>query len=189
MTVKLKSVKPFLTNTEMPLHLPDCYRGQYIEQLFIDNGFEINRGKGADLPGIKTDIKSRKIESRSAHSITVCTESHIIKNSYQTSNVYPKFQHWTQPIYSDTFKEIISHKNYDFTKAEVQKRIEEGYNGCRDQLIAGVDPTQNYIRHKCIIFERVKSRKDSWDIRLPHGEMQKVIALSGSSFDSMFTVI
>lgn len=191
MTLKLTGIKPFLQNTEMPTDLPDCHRGQYIEQIFANNGFKINPGRGADFPDIKVDVKSRKIESRSPYTIATCSEKHIIENPYKTSLVFEKFQYWTQPLYSDTFKEIVSHKNYDFTNKKIQQRVEQGYNACRDKLINGVDPKKTYISHKgsYIRFERVKSSKNCWSVRVPHGRMKKLIAMSGSSFDSMFRTV
>ena len=178
MAAKLKNLKPFLEGTKIPAGIDNAHRGKYIETLYEDQGFEVNKGLGADFEDAEIDIKSRMLESRSAHSITTCTEDHIIARSYQDSNVCPKVQRWDQPVYSESYNEIVKHENYDFRDDYIQGIIQEGYEDCRSQIVNGT--TSNYVRSKngYVIFERSSQRDNSWQVRFPHSAMKKLWGMS-----------
>lgn len=178
MTAKLKSLKPFLGGTEIPVGIDDAHRGKYIETLYEEAGFEVNKGLGADFEDAEIDIKSRKLESRSAHTITTCTEDHIIARNYQDSNVCPKVQRWDQPVYSESYNEIVKHENYDFRDNYIQGIIQEGYEDCRSQIASGT--TDNYIRSQngYVICERTSRKDNLWQVRFPHSAMKKLKGMS-----------
>jgi hypothetical protein len=175
---KIKDIKPFLEGTKLPVDIDNAHRGKYIEGLYEDRGFDVNKGQGADFIDDKIDIKSRMLESCSAHTITTCTEDHLIARNYKDSNVHPKTQRWDQPVYSESYNEIVRHENYDFRDPYIQDIIEDGYEDCRKQLSNGA--TGNYIRSEngYVIFERTNRSTDSWQVRFPHSSMKKLKGMS-----------
>jgi hypothetical protein len=178
MSSKIKSIKPFLKGTEIPVGIDDAHRGKYIEGLYEEQGFEVNKGLGADFRKEKIDIKSRKLESSSPHTITTCTEDHLIARSYKNSNVYPKAQRWDQPVYSESYHEIVRHENYDFRDSYIQDIIESGYEDCRSQLVVGVDGTFIRSSNGYVVFEKTNRSTDSWQVRFPHSAMKKLKGMS-----------
>lgn len=174
MPTRIKTIKPFLKGTEIPVDIDDAHRGKYIEELYKDKGFDINEGLGADFKKEEIDVKSRKLESRSPYTITTCTEDHLIARSYKDSNVYSKAQRWDQPIYSESYSEIVRHENYDFRNEYIQEIIESGYEDCRNQLAAGVTGTFIRSNNGYVTFEKTDRNTDSWQVRIPHASMKKL---------------
>jgi hypothetical protein len=183
MATKIKNIKPFLKGTQIPGGIDDAHRGKYIEKLYEEQGFEINKGRGADFKKEKIDIKSRKLGSSSPHTITTCTEDHLIARSYKNSNVHPKSQRWDQPIYSEIHNEIVRHENYDFRDLHIQNIIESGYEDCRNQLSAGFSGTFIRSSNGYVVFEKTNRATDSWQVRFPHSAMKKLKSMSKQTLD------
>lgn len=186
MAVRVKSIKPFLQGIEIPAGIDDAHRGKYIEGLYEEHGFEINKGLGADFKKENIDVKSRKLESKSPHTITACTEDHIIARSYENSNVFPKTQRWDQPVYSETFGEIVRHENYDFRSEHIQEIVKNGYEDCRAQLSKGT--YGNFIRSEngFVTLERNPNNKNSWQVRFPHSAMKTLKGMSKQDPGGLF---
>lgn len=164
--------------TIIPMKQDSGNIGKYVEGCLEDNGHVLNKGKGVDIPNLNLEVKTRKIESKSAHTIGTESIENIKSLSYSETVVYEKFQQQYRVTYSDTDSVVVDSKIVDFSDPIIQKEIEEGYDFIRSEILRGNRGT--YISgNTCIYAEITKSGK-SYRFRVPNGSMKKLLEIAST---------
>jgi hypothetical protein len=190
--VNLISVKDnWLLGEQVPETLTDGERGQWIQQQFDQNHIPTQNQKGPDL-STGQEIKSRKKESSSAHTIGTTTEQHILDYDWTNNDISKKMEEWCYTEVSSTFSVVTKHVNIKWSKdTHVSHLIETAFNDCRQQFING--DRKKYIRSECrnIIFEKCnrpkkkKTKEDckNWQIRIPGDKFKILYNMSQQKLD------
>jgi hypothetical protein len=158
--------------------------GHWTESKLKADGFKINTGKGVDLPEENLEVKSRKDESNSAHTIGKMTKKDIKSNTWHQSTLKSKCQRQYRVTYSDVDSVVTSSGIYDFTDPYIQEKFEEAYEQGRQLIQAGNE--EPYLRNsQWGYFEK---KKNSYEFRIPHAAMKKIITASSNSktFNDLF---
>ena len=66
--------------------------GKFYDNYLKEKGFEINSGRGIDLPGLHIENKTRKRSSKAPHTVGTITYDNIINKSYRNSTIFDKLQ-------------------------------------------------------------------------------------------------
>ena len=164
--------------TNIPMKQDSGNVGKYVEGCLEDNGYPMNEGKGVDIPDLNLEVKTRKIESTSAH--TIGTES--IKNikilGYSETVVYEKFQQQYRVTYSDTDSVVVDSKIVDFSDPLIQKEIKEGYDIIRSEILRGNRGT--YITGNTCVCAEITKSGNSYRFRVPNGAMKKLLKIAST---------
>lgn len=164
--------------TNIPMKQDSGNVGNYIEGCLEDNGYPMNKGKGVDIPDLNLEVKTRKIESKSAHTIGTESIENIKSLGYSETVVYKKFQQQYRVTYSDTDSVVVDSKVVDFSDPLIQKEIKEGYDLIRSEILRGNRGT--YITgNTCICAEITKSGR-SYRFRVPNGSMKKLLKIAST---------
>jgi hypothetical protein len=181
--------KPKVTRLKIPLvgkTVPKQQHGNVgrkIQRDLISAGHNFNTGKGVDLPEEGLEVKTRKEESTSAHTVGSITVEQIKKNSWDESSLKEKCQNQYRVSYSDTESVIKEAKIYDFTDPYIQEKLKEGYEEGRKLIQKG--HTGDYVRgSKWGYFER--QTKNSYQYRIPHSAMKTILGAADNNFGSLF---
>lgn len=175
MTVKVTKIKNGIKeNTCVPL---DCDNvGYWVEDQLEENGHKINRGKGVDLDDLGVEVKTRKISSKSAHTVGRMTTQDIVNTCYDDSALKDKIQTQYRVEY-DEYGNIRSSKVYDFTDEGIQDLLRESYEAGRAEISQGMDGKNNTKTHGVGIFQR-DSDKEQWQWRVTDSGMKKIKTMS-----------
>ena len=92
MPLKTKNLKNAIKGKQIPLDEGNV--GYWVEDQLEENGYNVNRGKGIDLPDYKVEVKTRCVNSSSAHTIGRMTTEDIINTPYSQSHIKEKIQQW-----------------------------------------------------------------------------------------------
>jgi hypothetical protein len=178
-----------------------CYGniGKLVEDEMEDLGYDINRGKGADLLAIGVEIKSRDLNATSAQSIGSMTSLDIASTSFRDSVIFEKFQqqfrvHHIKKLDGSTV--IVSAKMYNFAYPKIQDAVEAAYEAGRAAMIDQLDncngQCDDYVRGKlpngllaCGYWER-KENSNSFDFRLPTTVMEQFEEIAINSSNKLF---
>jgi len=178
-----------------------CYGniGKLVEDEMEKLGYDINRGKGADLLAIGVEIKTRGLEATSAQSISSMTSLDIVRTSYNDSVIFKKFQqqfrvHHSKKIDGSTV--IVSAKMYNFALPKIQDAVKEAYETGRsvmaDQMKNCDGQCDDYIRGTlsnglaaCGYWER-KENSNSFDFRFPTTVMEQFEEIAINSSNKLF---
>ena len=194
----LKKATDALVGTVVP---EQCYGniGKLVEDIMEKLGYNINRGKGADLLAIGVEIKTRGLEATSAQTISSMTAIDIATTSYKDSVIFEKFQqqfrvHHTKKLDGSTV--IVSAKMYNFAYPKIQDVVEAAYEAGRTAMIDQLDNCNgvcnDYIRGvlpngmpACGYWER-KENSNSFDFRLPTTVMEQFEEIAINSSNKLF---
>ena len=178
-----------------------CYGniGKLVEDVMEKLGYDINRGKGADLLAIGVEIKSRGLEATSAQSISSMTVPDILVTAYKDSIIFEKFQqqfrvHHIKKLDGSTV--IVSAKMYNFALPKIQDAVEAAYEAGRavmaDQIKNCNGQCDDYIRGTlpnglpaCGYWER-KEDTNSFDFRFPTAVMEQFEEIAINSSNKLF---
>ena len=178
-----------------------CYGniGKLVEDVMEKLGYDINRGKGADLLAIGVEIKSRGLEATSAQSISSMTVPDILVTAYKDSIIFEKFQqqfrvHHIKKLDGSTV--IVSAKMYNFALPKIQDAVEAAYEAGRavmaDQIKNCNGQCDDYIRGilpnglpACGYWER-KEDTNSFDFRFPTVVMEQFEEIAINSSNKLF---
>jgi hypothetical protein len=181
-TAKVKSLKIPLVGKKVPKQYHGNV-GRFIEKGLAKNGHNVNTGKGIDLPEENLEVKSRKTESTSAHTIGSITREHIKTTPWHDTDLKAKCQRQYRVSYSDNESVIKEAKIYDLTDPYIQEKFEEGYEAGRKLIIEGNEG--DYIRgSKWGYFE--KQTDNSYQYRIPHSSMKTILTAAGNNFGDLF---
>lgn len=175
-------------------HVPERQQygnvGRWVESKMKEQGWEVVDGAGVDLPQYGVEIKSRKIESNSHHTVGTMTIDSIIVTSYEQSIIKEKFQQQYRVHYSDDQQIVVSEGLIDLSDEYIQSKICDAYETGRKQIIKnaqqGYHPT--YVKGtEWGHFEKSQS-KNSYRFRIPNHSMKKLEQVSKNSnmFERLF---
>lgn len=191
--MKLNKIKAGIpVGTEVPERQKCGNVGRWVENKMREQGWEVTNGAGVDIPKYNVEIKSRKIESNSHHTVGTMTINSIIVTPYEQSIIKEKFQQQYRVHYSDNRQIVVSEGLFDFSNEYIQSKICDAYEIGRKQIIKnaqqGSYPT--YVRGtEWGHFELTKGR-DSYRFRIPNHSMKKIEQVSKNSniFERLFSV-
>lgn len=164
--------------------------GRWVEDKLEENGYSINRGKGIDLENLDIEVKTRKIDSTSGHTVGAMLPQDIINTDWHQSNIRNKIQkqyrvkHKENPLTGDNV--VVSAQVYDFTDEEIQTKLKEAWDHCRGVLAQGC--TDNYIRgvDKWAYLELQEN--GYYQFRITPGIMKKMESIVNTNRTKMFFV-
>lgn len=187
---QIKNILP--PGTEIPHYFNKGTYGHWVEDQVEQAGIAVNRGKGADIAALGTEIKSKGVESNSPHSIGTMTVQDIIHTAYEDSVIFEKMQHHYTVEYSNTRRVVVSEKEYDFTNPSIQVLFKETYEQCRAEIAENWKDgiILPYVSGPNGQFEKVPNR-DSYRFRIPVGAMKRIkgMAKSANQFDNLFDIV
>jgi hypothetical protein len=201
MYLKITNLKK-ATDALVGMVVPEqCYGniGNLVEDEMEKLGYNINRGKGADLLSIGVEIKTRGLEATSAQSISSMTSSDIVETSYKDSVIFKKFQQQFRVHHSkklDGSTVIVSAKIYNFAFPKIQDAVEAAYETGRAVMAGQLNNCDghcdDYIRGTlpnglpaCGYWER-KENSNSFDFRFPTTVMEYFEEVAANSSNKLF---
>ena len=168
--------------------LPSNYggdAGRACEYLLEDIGISINRGAGCDIPEIGWEVKCRKGTATSAQTVATMRPENIISTPYPLSPIYEKIRKQLR-FTSNELDVIIAIDLCDFDQPQIQELIEAAYEHARELLRA--NPSLAYTPYEGYwgYFEKTKKDRPELDFRLADGDMEKLLAMTSSTFQDIF---
>lgn len=160
--------------------------GRACENMLETIGIQINRGPGCDIPEIGWEVKTRKGTATSAQTITSMKPESIINTSYYQSPVYEKIKKQLRFTTND-LNIIVAIDLCDFDQPQIQELLEEAYEHARKLIIN--TPTISYTPYENFwgYFEKTKKDRPELDFRLADGQMEKLLAMTSSTFQDIFS--
>jgi hypothetical protein len=160
--------------------------GRACENLLEDDvGIIINRGFGCDIPEIGWEVKCRKGTATSAQTVTTMRPEDIISTPYPLSPVYNKIRKQLRFTTNDN-DVIIAIDLCDFDQPQIQELLEKAYEHARSLLRETPEleytPYEGYWGY----FEKTKKGRPELDFRLADGQMEKLLAMTSSTFKDIF---
>ena len=160
--------------------------GRASENLLEDDvGIIINRGFGCDIPEIGWEVKCRKGTATSAQTVTTMRPEDIISTPYPLSPVYNKIRKQLRFTTNDN-DVIIAIDLCDFDQPQIQELLEKAYEHARSLLKE--TPALEYTPYEGYwgYFEKTKKGRPELDFRLADGQMEKLLAMTASTFKDIF---
>jgi len=164
--------------TNIPMKQDSGNVGKYVEGCLEDIGYPMNKGKGVDIPDLNLEVKTRKIESTSAHTIGTESIENIKILGYSETVVYEKFQQQYRVTYSDTDSIVVDSKIVDFSDPLIQKEIKEGYDIIRSEILRG--NRADYIPGNTCVCAEIAKSGNSYRFRVPNGAMKKLLKIAST---------
>lgn len=176
--------------TEVPERQHYGNVGRWVEHKMREQGWNVTDSEGPDMPEVGIEIKSRKVESSSHHTVGTMSIDKIICTPYDLSPVKDKFQKQYRVHYSDEGQVVVAEGLMDFSDDYIQDKIREAYEAGRRQIIKN---QKQGIRLPYIKgtewghFEIVQDR-NSYRFRIPNHSMKKIETISKNSniFNALF---
>jgi hypothetical protein len=164
--------------------------GRWAQGVLRDNGFKIVEGKGVDIPELGVEVKSRKIESNSHHTVGTMSIDDIICTPYDLSNVREKFQKQYRVHYSDEGQVVVAEGIVDLRDDFIQGKVREAYEAGRKKIIQneaqGFHPP--YVKGTEWGHFEIAQSYSSYRFRIPNHSMKKIEKVSKNAkiFNSLF---
>jgi hypothetical protein len=150
--------------------------GRWAEAVMEINGHNIEHGAGCDMPEYGVEMKTRKIESNSPHTVGTMRFGDIISKPYDQSLIFEKFQRQYRVHYSDEGQVVLTSEVYDLTEEFIQSKIREAYEEGRKQItqneINGFHPP--YVKGSEWGYFEVSESYSSYRFRIPNSAMKKI---------------
>lgn len=165
--------------------------GRLTEDVMINNGYRIEKTQVVDMPDLGIEQKTRKIGSRSGHTVCKMTIEDIINTPWEDSPVRQKMQRQFRIEYDDDEQVIVEAKIYDFTMEEIQRDLKVAYETARELFKKG--NIETYVRGKdcgvpaAAYFENT-TKDIYWDFRIPDNKMNdfKTISINDTHHGKLF---
>ena len=184
-TLILNMIRHQLLGYQLPSNINGA-AGRACEDLLETKvGIRINRGYGCDILEIGWEVKCRKGTATSAQTVTSMRPEDIISTPYPLSPVYNKIRKQLRFTTSDNHV-IIAIDLCDFDQPQIQELLEEAYEHARS-LIKEI-PKREYTPYDGYwgYFEKTKKDRPELDFRLADGQMEKLLAMTASTFKDIF---
>lgn len=143
--------KAIEVGTVIPLKECNGNIGRWVEDQLEENGYSINRGKGIDLQKLGVEVKTRKVNSSSGHTVGAMLPQDIVQNDWQAgNNMFDKVQkqyrvkHKVNELTGDNI--VVSAQVHDFTNDNIQTKLKEAWDHCRNVLVQNPGVDFDYIR-------------------------------------------
>lgn len=184
---KIKSLKKGVNAGDLvPQSQLNGNNGRYFEKLLANNGHFISNGKGVDMPDQNVEIKTRKSNSTSYHTVGSITLEDIINLPYNQTHLFKKLQSQYRVKYNDEFLVVTDASIYDFSDLVIQDKIEKAYEICRKKVIAG--NISDWISGSPF-GNLEKQNANSWKFRISSNGMKILENMAKSTFNKHFTFI
>lgn len=184
-TLILNIVRHHLLHKILPSNI-NGHAGRACETMLENIGICINRGSGCDIPEIGWEVKSRKGTATSAQTITSMHPDNIISTSYYASPVYEKIKKQLRFTTNES-NIIVAIDLCDFDQPQIQDLLEEAYEHARKLITKERNipytPYENFWGY----FEKTKKDRPELDFRLADGQMEKLLAMTASTFQDIFS--
>ena len=183
-TLILNIIKHHLLGKQLPSNYGGD-AGRACEYLLEDIGISINRGAGCDIPEIGWEVKCRKGTATSAQTVATMRPENIISTPYPLSPIYEKIRKQLR-FTSNELDVIIAIDLCDFDQPQIQELLEAAYEHARALL--RVNPSLAYTPYEGYwgYFEKTKKDRPELDFRLADGDMEKLLAMTSSTFQEIF---
>ena len=136
MLPRVKELKKGIpVGTELPAQQRYGNIGRWVETELANNGYAVSNDKGVDMPDLGVEVKSRKKESNSNHTVGTMRIDEIIATDYPNSVIYEKFQQQYRVHYSDEGQVVTKEGIYDFSDNYIQRNVAEAYESGRKKII------------------------------------------------------
>ncbi len=185
-----KIKKGIAVGTEIPMRQNSGNVGKWVEDQLSENGYKINSGPGPDLAEYGVEVKSRKIESSSPHTVGSMRINDIISTPYDQSPIKEKFQRQYRVKYSDLGSVVTEEQVYDLSDDFIQDRIREAYEAGREKIaqneINGYHPP--YVKGTSWGNFEITDSCGSYRFRIPDYVMRKIetVAKNSNHFGNLF---
>jgi hypothetical protein len=180
----LNMIRYHLLGKQLPSNL-NGNAGRECENLLESIGISINRGYGCDIPAVGWEVKSRKGTATSAQTVATLHPETVIDNPFLQSLVYLKIRKQLRFTTND-LDVIIAIDLCDFDQPQILELIEAAYEHgrslIRDNPQLMYTPYEGYWGY----FEKTKKDRPELDFRLPDGQMEKLLAMTSSTFQEIF---
>lgn len=184
-TLLLNIIRHHLLNKQLPSNFGGD-AGRACENLLEDEvGISINRGAGCDIPEIGWEVKCRKGTATSAQTVATMRPENIILTPYPLSPIFEKIRKQLRFTTNDN-DVIIAVDLCDFDQPQIQDLIQRAYEHARG-LIKN-NPKLEYTPYEGYwgYFEKTKKDRPELDFRLADGQMEKLLAMTNSTFQDIF---
>lgn len=150
--------------------------GRWAEEVMKEQGHNVTNSAGCDLPDYGVEIKTRKVESKSPHTVGTMSIHDIIVTPYPESLICEKFQTQYRVHYSDEGQVVLDSRVYDLTDDFFQSKIREAYEAGRKRIaeneINGYHPP--YVKGTEWGNFEITESCSAYRFRIPHGAMKKI---------------
>jgi hypothetical protein len=184
-TLILNIIRHHLLGRQLPSNFGGD-AGRACEYLLEDIGISINRGQGCDIPEIGWEVKCRKGTATSAQTVATMRPENVISTPYRLSPIYEKIRKQLR-FTSNELDVIIAIDLCDFDQPQIQELLESAYEHARALIKA--NPAISYTPYEGFwgYFEKTKKDRPELDFRLADGDMEKLLAMTDSTFQEIFT--
>lgn len=110
--------------------------GTWVEDELSNLGLAVNKNNSIDVPPWSVEIKTRKLQAVSPHTLGQLSLKQILKNSWKDSNIISKCQLHYQVIWDRNHMQTCVDRIIDLRQSWRQELFEHAFNQARDQLIA-----------------------------------------------------
>jgi hypothetical protein len=183
-TLILNMIRYHLLGKQLPSNI-NGNAGRTCENLLESIGININRGYGCDIPAVGWEVKSRKGTATSAQTVATLHPETVVETSFLQSLVYVKIRKQLRFTTND-LDVIIAIDLCDFDQPQILELIEAAYEHgralIRDNPQLTYTPYEGYWGY----FEKTKKDRPELDFRLSDGQMEKLLAMTSSTFQEIF---
>jgi hypothetical protein len=166
--------------TEIPVRQNCGNIGRWAERQLKEHGHVINNGIGCDLPNYGVEVKTRKNESSSPHTMGSMKIEDIIATPYDQSPIFDKVQRQYRIHYSDEGQVVTDSQVYDFSEEYIQDKLREAYEIGRKRIARnealGYHPP--YVKGTAYGQFEITDSCNSYRFRIPHGKMKIIETIS-----------
>ena len=184
-TLILNMIRHQLLGYQLPSNINGAAGRACEDLLETKAGIRINRGYGCDILEIDWEVKARKGTATSAQTVTSMRPEDIISTPYPLSPVYNKIRKQLRFTTNDN-DVIIAIDLCDFDQPQIQELLEKAYEHARSLLKETPEleytPYEGYWGY----FEKTKKGRPELDFRLADGQMEKLLAMTSSTFKDLF---
>jgi hypothetical protein len=170
-----------------PKETTDGSNGHLIENVLEDMGFPVDRSATTDLPGM--EVKSKSLHSGADWSIGRMTYNDIAQTKWSNSSVKEKMQRQYQLTIAenpyDSSGIVTGAVVVDFTHHVIQAELETAYEDCRQQLITNGSSDHATVKSDISYFEYKVG--NSYQFRIRHASMKKLVSMAHATSNSLFT--
>jgi hypothetical protein len=184
-TLILNIIRHHLLGRQLPSNFGGD-AGRACEHLLEDIGISINRGAGCDIPAIGWEVKCRKGTATSAQTVATMRPENVIGTPYYLSPIFEKIRKQLR-FTANELDVIIAIDLCDFDQPQIQELLEAAYEHARTLIKA--NPAISYTPYEGFwgYFEKTKKDRPELDFRLANGDMEKLLAMTDSTFQEIFT--
>ena len=183
-TLILNMIRYHLLGKQLPSNI-NGNAGRTCENLLESIGININRGYGCDIPAVGWEVKSRKGTATSAQTVATLHPETVVETSFLQSLVYEKIRKQLRFTTND-LDVIIAIDLCDFDQPQILELIEAAYEHGRSLIKDNPQLTYTPYEGYWGYFEKTKKDRPELDFRLSDGQMEKLLAMTSSTFQEIF---